>query len=574
MAPPRASSGAESSTSVLCIAAKPDSAAPITMSSARQSQGDRVAAKATRRNGATSTDSAKIRRCGTKPRLAAMASAPMRAPSPSAATSAPSHSGPAPSTSRVNTGSMCWYGKKSTFISTVTMSTARTVPSAHAARAPARRLAATERAGRRYRAADAAGKAARDEKARPVEHGDRAVAGLGPQPREPEAGEHGPSDLRHLHGYRLERHRARHPTRAHEGEQRGAPRGEVERPERAEEHLEPDQRPVAAGAEGEEGGQRQPGDETESLGEEEHVAPVHAVRDHAGERTQRHHRRGAREGGEPHHEWRLGELIREPAEGDQVHPSGRIETEAGEPETAVVGFSENSEAGETGRRHRCRRRGGAHPDRDSTKWVHSSRFQIRLRRRSMRVIVTGAASGIGRATCLRLARDGKAAGKPARIAAVDLGESTALDGRRQGAGRARRGGGGAPRRHGDRRMRPAAWWRTRWRASAGSTASSAMPASTGPARWSAIPSPTGTRCSRSTCGPPGSSPRRRIPRSRRPAAPSSRWRRCRGATRTPTWARMGRARRPSSCCARCSRRSSAATVSAPIPSRRAWSAPG
>jgi len=45
----------------------------------------------------------------------------------------------------------------------------------------------------------------------------------------------------------------------------------------------------------------------------------------------------------------------------------------------------------------------------------------------MRVIVTGAASGIGRATCLRLARDGKAAGKPARIAAVDLGGSTALD---------------------------------------------------------------------------------------------------------------------------------------------------
>ena len=39
---------------------------------------------------------------------------------------------------------MCWYGKKSTFISTVTMSTARTVPSVHAARAPASRLAATE----------------------------------------------------------------------------------------------------------------------------------------------------------------------------------------------------------------------------------------------------------------------------------------------------------------------------------------------------------------------------------------------------------------------------------------------
>ena len=45
----------------------------------------------------------------------------------------------------------------------------------------------------------------------------------------------------------------------------------------------------------------------------------------------------------------------------------------------------------------------------------------------MRVIVTGAASGIGRAACLRLARDGKAAGQPARIAAVDLEGSAALD---------------------------------------------------------------------------------------------------------------------------------------------------
>jgi glucose 1-dehydrogenase len=38
----------------------------------------------------------------------------------------------------------------------------------------------------------------------------------------------------------------------------------------------------------------------------------------------------------------------------------------------------------------------------------------------MRVLVTGAASGIGRATCLRLARDAKAAGRPARVAAVDV----------------------------------------------------------------------------------------------------------------------------------------------------------
>jgi NAD(P)-dependent dehydrogenase (short-subunit alcohol dehydrogenase family) len=45
----------------------------------------------------------------------------------------------------------------------------------------------------------------------------------------------------------------------------------------------------------------------------------------------------------------------------------------------------------------------------------------------MRVIVTGAASGIGRATCLRLARDGRAAGRPAKIAAVDVGPSPGLD---------------------------------------------------------------------------------------------------------------------------------------------------
>ncbi|HEV8615315.1 MAG TPA: SDR family oxidoreductase [Methylomirabilota bacterium] len=45
----------------------------------------------------------------------------------------------------------------------------------------------------------------------------------------------------------------------------------------------------------------------------------------------------------------------------------------------------------------------------------------------MRVIVTGAASGIGRATCLRLARDGRAAGQGAKIAAVDIGPSPSLD---------------------------------------------------------------------------------------------------------------------------------------------------
>jgi NAD(P)-dependent dehydrogenase (short-subunit alcohol dehydrogenase family) len=45
----------------------------------------------------------------------------------------------------------------------------------------------------------------------------------------------------------------------------------------------------------------------------------------------------------------------------------------------------------------------------------------------MRVLVTGAASGIGRATCLRLARDARAAGQKASVAAVDVGPSAELD---------------------------------------------------------------------------------------------------------------------------------------------------
>ena len=46
----------------------------------------------------------------------------------------------------------------------------------------------------------------------------------------------------------------------------------------------------------------------------------------------------------------------------------------------------------------------------------------------MRVLVTGAASGIGRATCLRLARDARAAGTKALVAAVDIGPSPGMDG--------------------------------------------------------------------------------------------------------------------------------------------------
>ena len=46
----------------------------------------------------------------------------------------------------------------------------------------------------------------------------------------------------------------------------------------------------------------------------------------------------------------------------------------------------------------------------------------------MRVLVTGAASGIGRATCVRLASDARAAGRSARVAAVDVGPPAQLDG--------------------------------------------------------------------------------------------------------------------------------------------------
>jgi len=47
---------------------------------------------------------------------------------------------------------------------------------------------------------------------------------------------------------------------------------------------------------------------------------------------------------------------------------------------------------------------------------------------AMRVLVTGAGSGIGRATCLRVARDAAARGEKAQIAAVDLATSPGLNG--------------------------------------------------------------------------------------------------------------------------------------------------
>src|SRR4029450_9423831 len=46
----------------------------------------------------------------------------------------------------------------------------------------------------------------------------------------------------------------------------------------------------------------------------------------------------------------------------------------------------------------------------------------------MRVLVTGAASGLGRATVLRLPRAAQARGTKAMVAAVDIGPSPGLDG--------------------------------------------------------------------------------------------------------------------------------------------------
>src|SRR5438876_11509193 len=46
---------------------------------------------------------------------------------------------------------------------------------------------------------------------------------------------------------------------------------------------------------------------------------------------------------------------------------------------------------------------------------------------AMRVLVTGAASGIGRATCRRLARDARDRGQVGKVAAVDIGPVAALE---------------------------------------------------------------------------------------------------------------------------------------------------
>ena len=64
----------------------------------------------------------------------------------------------------------------------------------------------------------------------------------------------------------------------------------------------------------------------------------------------------------------------------------------------------------------------------------------------MNILVTGAASGIGRATCLRLARDAKSRDRATRIAAVDVAPSKHLD---EVVDDARRLGAEAVALHGD-----------------------------------------------------------------------------------------------------------------------------
>ena len=138
----------------------------------------------------------------------------------------------------------------------------------------------------------------------------------------------------------------------------------------------------------------------------------------------------------------------------------------------------------------------------------------------MRVLVTGAASGIGRATCLRLARDAQAARR----------EGAGGGGRHRAVGRRSTASSRSCARSAPRRCRSTATWPTPMRrrgssarrssASAASTGWSATPASTGPGRSSTTRSTTGTACSPSTRARRGCSPRPPIPRSRRRAAPS------------------------------------------------------
>ena len=168
----------------------------------------------------------------------------------------------------------------------------------------------------------------------------------------------------------------------------------------------------------------------------------------------------------------------------------------------------------------------------------------------MRVIVTGAASGIGRATCLRLARDGKArASRARRSPRWTSAPSPALDGV---VGELAALGAEAlalARRHGHRRRARRAPWREAVARFGGldGLVSNAGINRPGPL-VQLCRSRTGTRCSPSTRARPGCSPRPRIRRSRPPAAPSSPWRPCRAATPHANLGAYGPSKAPPSSC--------------------------
>ncbi len=60
------------------------------------------------------------------------------------------------------------------------------------------------------------------------------------------------------------------------------------------------------------------------LGGHQHLAPVEAVDDNSGRKGQKQQWNAAGEPGQPNEEWRIGLLKREPADGDLIHPEGRV----------------------------------------------------------------------------------------------------------------------------------------------------------------------------------------------------------------------------------------------------------